>query len=43
VFIGQDIDKENIIETLEKCLLTTEEVALFNRKLFFEDPFPKNI
>jgi G3E family GTPase len=43
VFIGQDIDKENMIETLEKCLLTTEEVALFNRKLFFEDPFPKNI
>lgn len=43
VFIGQDIDKENMIAELEKCLLTTEEVALFHKKIFFEDPFPKNI
>lgn len=43
VFIGQDIDKENMIAELEKCLLTTEEVALFHKKIFFEDSFPKNI
>ncbi len=43
VFIGQDIDKENMIKALEKCLLTAEEVSLFHQKIFFEDPFPKNI
>lgn len=43
VFIGQDIDKEKMIEDLEKCLLQESEQDAFERKEVFQDPFPKDI
>lgn len=43
VFIGQDIDKVKMIADLEKCLLQNDEIILFDSKLPFVDPFPKNI
>jgi G3E family GTPase len=43
VFIGQDLDKETMIEDLESCLLQESELDLFNKKTPFEDPFPKDI
>jgi G3E family GTPase len=39
VFIGKDIDKEHIIQTLDSCLLTDEEMNLGEEKwMEFEDP-----
>lgn len=43
VFIGQDLEKEKMIVELEKCLLKDNEKYMFDRKISFEDPFPKNI
>lgn len=43
VFIGQDIDKQKMIEDLEKCLLQDNEQYIFDRNLGFHDPFPTNI
>ena len=43
VFIGQNMDKEQLIADLEKCLVTPYEEALFGKKIQFNDPFPKNI
>ncbi|MCD8540498.1 MAG: GTP-binding protein, partial [Leadbetterella sp.] len=43
VFIGQDMDKEKMTGDLQGCLLTEEEIAAFNQKEIFRDPFPKNI
>jgi G3E family GTPase len=43
VFIGQDIDKERMIIDLEKCLLQDSEQQLFDHKIRFSDPFPKEI
>ncbi|MEC3877380.1 GTP-binding protein [Chryseobacterium salviniae] len=43
VFIGQDLEKEKMIAELEKCLLKDNEKYMFDRKISFEDPFPKNI
>lgn len=43
VFIGQDIDKEEMITGLEKCLLQDNEQHLFDKKIRFNDPFPKDI
>lgn len=43
VFIGQDIDKENIIAELEKCLLQANEQELFNQNVSWNDPFPQEI
>jgi len=43
VFIGQDLDKETMIADLESCLLKESELDLFNNKVPFEDPFPKEI
>lgn len=43
VFIGQDLDKEQMLLHLEKCLLKDNEKYLFDQKISFEDPFPKNI
>lgn len=40
VFIGQDMDKTKIIADLEKCLLRDDEIALFEKRLRFHDPFP---
>ncbi|WBX98019.1 GTP-binding protein [Chryseobacterium gambrini] len=43
VFIGQDLDKDQMIFDLEKCLLEDKEKYMFDHKILFEDPFPKNI
>jgi len=43
VFIGQDIEKEKMIANLEKCLLQDSEQYLFDKKVEFNDPFPKEI
>jgi G3E family GTPase len=41
VFIGQDMEKEKMIEALEECLLQEEEFAL--SKAVFVDLFPVNM
>jgi len=43
VFIGQDMDKEQILEELEKCLLQEDEENLYKTNHIFTDPFPKDI
>ncbi|MCH8555936.1 MAG: GTP-binding protein [Schleiferiaceae bacterium] len=43
VFIGQDIEKENMIADLEKCLLQDSEQIQFESNKGFADPFPKEI
>ena len=43
VFIGQYVDKQQMITDLEACLLQDDEIAQFNQKATFEDPFPGNI
>jgi G3E family GTPase len=43
VFIGQDIEKDKMISDLEKCLLQDNEQHLFEKKIKFTDPFPKDI
>lgn len=43
VFIGQHMNKEQIIADLEKCLLQKEEQCLFGKKIKFNDPFPEDI
>jgi len=43
VFIGQHMNKEQMIADLEKCLITDREQLLFGKKIQFNDPFPKNI
>ncbi len=43
VFIGQDIDKEEMIADLEKCLLQHNEQYLFDQGILLADPFPENI
>lgn len=43
VFIGQDLDREQMILDLENCLLTDNEKYMFDQKISFDDPFPKNI
>ncbi len=40
VFIGQDLNKEQIITDLESCLLQDHEQYLFDNNEKFEDPFP---
>lgn len=43
VFIGQHIEKNKMIEELENCLITEEEIIHFDLKHHFNDPFPKDI
>lgn len=43
VFIGQYLDKEQIVQDLTSCLISDREKELFDRKGDFEDPFPQNI
>lgn len=43
VFIGQNMNKEQMIADLEKCLITDSEESLFGKQVQFNDPFPKNI
>ena len=43
VFIGQDIEKEEMIANLESCLLQDNEIRFYENKSEFADPFPKDI
>src|SRR5690606_3490893 len=43
VFIGQDMEKDKMIADLEKCLLQDDEFHLYDGKIEFNDPFPKDI
>jgi G3E family GTPase len=43
VFIGQDIDKEQMLKDLEKCLLNDLEQDVFDEFIHFVDPFPTQI
>ncbi|TVQ14024.1 MAG: GTP-binding protein [Bacteroidetes bacterium] len=40
VFIGQDMDKEGILNDLASCLLTDDEILVFGEAGAFKDPFP---
>ena len=40
VFIGQELDKEQIIADLHSCLLQAEEQRSYHKKIKFKDPFP---
>ncbi|MGG7469687.1 GTP-binding protein [Chryseobacterium arthrosphaerae] len=43
VFIGQNLDKDQIVADLQGCLINDREKELFDKKQIFEDPFPQNI
>ncbi|SHF80079.1 GTP-binding protein [Chryseobacterium vrystaatense] len=43
VFIGQDLDKEQMLKNLQHCLITEQEKELFDEGKSFQDPFPENI
>lgn len=43
VFIGQDMNKTEMMTDLEKCLLQDTEQYLFDNKIQFSDPFPEGI
>lgn len=43
VFIGQHLDKEQMIQDLERCLISDEEKAIPEGERFFQDPFPRDI
>ena len=43
VFIGQDMNKEQIVMDLEKCLIQDSENYDFNHFTIFSDPFPTEI
>jgi G3E family GTPase len=43
VFIGQDLDKGEILEALESCLLDSQEILQFENNGIFYDPFPEEI
>jgi G3E family GTPase len=40
VFIGQDLNKEELSKALNECLLTYPEIPMFHQGYVFEDPFP---
>jgi G3E family GTPase len=40
VFIGQDLNKEELSKALNECLLTYLEIPMFHQGYVFEDPFP---
>lgn len=43
VFIGQEIDKDQMTKELEACLVNESEEMLFAKNIAFKDPFPLNI
>ncbi|MGE8432467.1 GTP-binding protein [Chryseobacterium joostei] len=43
VFIGQNINKDQMLQDLKDCLINDQEKELLDQKLDFEDPFPQNI
>lgn len=40
VFIGQDMEQEKIIQEIEKCLLTPDEIIQYLHGGHFQSPFP---
>lgn len=40
VIIGQDLEKEKIINDLSDCLLTNAEIATMKLGALFNDPWP---
>lgn len=40
VFIGQDLEQDKIIQDIEKCLLTPDEIVQYLHGAGFENPFP---
>lgn len=43
VFIGQNMNKQQMIADLENCLITKSEEELFGKNTNFKDPFPVNL
>ena len=43
VFIGQHLDKDQIEQDLQKCLISDYERDFFRQGRTFQDPFPKDI
>ncbi|KFF74624.1 hypothetical protein HX13_11120 [Chryseobacterium sp. P1-3] len=43
VFIGQNLDHDQIRTALSHCLITDQEENLWNAGMVFEDPFPEEI
>ncbi|WP_312510344.1 GTP-binding protein [Chryseobacterium culicis] len=43
VFIGQNLDKDQMLSDLQYCLIDDSEKELFDQKTPFEDPFPEHI
>jgi len=43
VFIGQNLDKDQMLLHLQHCLINDKEKEMFDQDMMFEDPFPKNI
>lgn len=43
VFIGQDMEKDKIINDLKTCLLQDNELQMFKNKEMLTDPFPNDI
>lgn len=43
VFIGQNLDKDQMLLQLQHCLINDKEKEMFDQDMMFEDPFPKNI
>ncbi len=41
VFIGQDMDKDQLQQELEACLCTDEEIELYLQGFAFNDPWPE--
>lgn len=41
VFIGQDMDKDELQQELEACLCTDEEIELYLQGFAFNDPWPE--
>ncbi len=43
VFIGQDMDHQQIIHELERCLVMEHEASLVFTEDNWKDPFPENM
>lgn len=43
VFIGQNLNKDQMVQDLKDCLINDKEKEQMDQKQDFEDPFPQNI
>lgn len=43
VFIGQNLNKDQMVQDLKDCLINDKEKELMDQKQDFEDLFPQNI